>query len=190
LANPTKDTQGYGYKYATLDSLITLVKPILSKHGVGIYQAAGKLEDNTVVIKTVLFHESGQHLIEQAQVPIKFGSNPVQDYGASLTYGKRYALLGLLNICPADEDTDGVGSQPAKKKAPAKKAPASKKPPIRDPQLVDDVDARLAELAITDWAEATGFVPHRTKEENLKRFLDLSDDEIFAKVEAWRNKAA
>ena len=77
-----------------------------------------------------------------------------------------------------------------KKKAPAKKAPASKKPPIRDPQLVDDVDARLAELAITDWAEATGFVPHRTKEENLKRFLDLSDDEIFAKVEAWRNKAA
>lgn len=96
----------------------------------------------------------------------------------------------MLNICPADEDTDGVGSQPSKKKAPAKKAPASKKPPIRDPQLVDDVDARLAELAITDWAEATGFVPHRTKEENLKRFLDLSDDEIFAKVEAWRNKAA
>jgi|14BtaG_2_1085337.scaffolds.fasta_scaffold00060_43 hypothetical protein len=190
LANPTKDTQGYGYKYATLDSLITLVKPILSKHGVGIYQAAGKLEDNTVVIKTVLFHESGQHLIEQAQVPIKFGSNPVQDYGASLTYGKRYALLGLLNICPADEDTDGVGSQPVKKKAPAKKAPAPKKQPIRDAKLVDDVDARLAELAIIDWAEATGFVPHRTKEENLKRFLDLSDDEIFAKVEAWRNKAA
>jgi hypothetical protein len=190
LANPTKDAQGYGYKYATLDSILTLVKPILKKHDVGIYQAAGKIEDTTVIIKTVLFHKSGQHIIEQAQVPIKFGSNPVQDYGASLTYGKRYALLGMLNICPADEDTDGVGSQPSKKKAPAKKAPASKKPPIRDPQLVDDVDARLAELAITDWAEATGFVPHRTKEENLKRFLDLSDDEIFAKVEAWRNKAA
>jgi len=185
LANPTKDAQGYGYKYTQLDSLITLIKPILSKHGVGIYQAAGKIEDNTVIIKTVLFHESGQHLIEQAQVPIKFGSNPVQDYGASLTYGKRYALLGLLNICPADEDTDGVGSQPAKKKAPA-----PKKQPIRDPQLVDRVDARLAELAIIDWAEAVGFIPHRTKEDQLQRFLDLSDDEIFAKVEAWRNKAA
>lgn len=192
LANPTKDTQGYGYKYATLDSILALVKPILKKHGVGIYQAAGKIEDNTVIIKTVLFHKSGQHIIEQAQVPIKFGSNPVQDYGASLTYGKRYALLGMLNICPADEDTDGVGSEPAKKKAPKNNKPSSngKKQPIRDPKLVDDVDARLAELAITDWAEATGFIPHRTVEKELKRFLDLSDDEIFAKVEEWRNKAA
>lgn len=190
LANPTKDAQGYGYKYATLDSILTLVKPILSKHNVGIYQAAGKIEDNTVIIKTVLFHKSGQHIIEQAQVPIKFGSNPVQDYGASLTYGKRYALLGMLNICPADEDTDGVGSQPAKKKAPAKKAPAPKKQPIRDPKLVDRVDARLAELEIIDWAEGSGFIPHRTKEDQLQRFLDLSDDEIFEKVEAWRNKAA
>ena len=67
----------------------------------------------------------------------------------------------MLNICPADEDTDGVGSQPAKKKAPAKESKESKAPkkqPIRDPKLVDDVDARLAELAITDWAEATGFI--------------------------------
>ena len=190
LANPTKDAQGYGYKYATLDSILTLVKPILSKHNVGIYQAAGKIEDNTVIIKTVLFHKSGQHIIEQAQVPIKFGSNPVQDYGASLTYGKRYALLGMLNICPADEDTDGVGSKPAKEKTPAKKASAPKKQPIRDPKLVDRVDARLAELEIIDWAEGSGFIPHRTKEDQLQRFLDLSDDEIFEKVEAWRNKAA
>ena len=98
LANPTKDSQGYGYKYTQLDSILTLVKPILKKHGVGIYQAAGKIEDNTVIIKTVLFHESGQHLIEQAQVPIKFGSNPVQDYGASLTYGKDMLCLHVEHL--------------------------------------------------------------------------------------------
>jgi len=191
LANPTKDAQGYGYKYATLDKILTLVKPTLSKHKLGIIQApVGKIVDDCIAIKTRLIHAEGGCLEDICSVPVKFGSNPIQDYGSSLSYGKRYALLGLLNIFPEDEDTDGVGSQPAKKKAPAKKAPAPKKQPIRDPELVDRVDARLAELAIIDWAEATGFVPHRTKEDQLKRFLKLSDDEIFAKVEAWRNKAA
>ena len=188
LANPKKDTQGYGYKYSSLDQVLAVIKPVLAEHDLGLFQhVVGGIENDCITIKTVLIHKSGQHLIEQAQVPVTFKSNPIQDYGAALTYGKRYALLGLMNIFPADEDTDGVGSK--EKKDPPKKTPP-KKQPIRDPKLVDAVDARLGDLAITDWAEGTGFTPHKTKEADLKRFLSLSDDEIFVKVEEWRSKAA
>ena len=191
LPNPKKDTKGYGYNYAQLDQIITLVKPTLAKYGLGIFQSpVGSIVDGCMTIKTVLYHESGQHLVEQFSLPVKSGSNPVQDYGSSLTYGKRYQILGLLNICPEAEDDDGVGSKPADKKpaAPKRKAVPAKNP-IRDPKLVDAVDARLGDLAITDWAEACGFTPHKTKEEKLKKFLSLSDDEIFEMVEEWRKVA-
>ena len=190
VTNPAKNAKGYGYKYATLDTILTLVKPILAKHGLGIYQhPVGTIENDCITIKTVLFHESGESLVEQAAVPIKFNSNPIQDYGSSLTYGKRYQILGLLNICPEDEDKDGQLSKPA---APKKNKPSSdaKKNPVRDPKLVDAADQRIANLAITDWAEGKKFVPHRTTEDNLKKFLALSDDELFAKVEEWRKEQA
>lgn len=190
ISNPAKNAKGYGYKYATLDTILALVKPVLAKYGLGIYQhPVGKVEGDCITIKTVLYHESGQHLIEQSAVPIKFNSNPIQDYGSSLTYGKRYQILGLLNICPEDEDKDGQLSKPA---APKKNKPSSnaKKNPVRDPKLVDAADQRITDLAITDWAEGTGFTPHRTKEENLQRFLDLSDDDLFSTVEKWRKEQA
>lgn len=190
LSNPAKNAKGYGYKYATLDTILTLVKPILAKHGLGIYQhPVGEIKDDCITIKTVLFHKSGQHIAEQSAVPIKFNSNPIQDYGSSLTYGKRYQILGLLNICPEDEDKDGQLSKPA---APKNNKPSAdaKKNPIRDPKLVDAADQRIADLAISDWAEGTGFTPHRTKEESLQRFLNLSDDDLFATVEKWRKEQA
>jgi len=93
----------------------------------------------------------------------------------------------LFNL--AAEDDDGAGS---KQKAPQKNKPSSdaKKNPVRDPKLVDAADERLADLQINDWAEANKFIPHRTTEAGLKKFLALTDDELFAKVEEWRKAAA
>jgi len=189
ISNPAKNAKGYGYKYATLDTILAAVKPVLAKHGLGVYQhPVGPIENDCITIKTVLFHKSGQHISEQSAVPIKFNSNPIQDYGSSLTYGKRYQILGLLNICPEDEDKDGQLSKPA---APQNKpSHDAKKQPVRDPKLVDAADKRLADLAITDWAEAAKFFPHKTSEAGLKKFLALSDDDLFAKVEEWRKEQA
>jgi hypothetical protein len=188
LANPKKDTTGYGYKYAQLDQIIEIVKPVLAEYGLGIIQSPhGPIVDGCLTLKTIIFHESGQHLIEQFAIPLKEGTNVTQDYGSALTYARRYHLLSLFNL--AAEDDDGAGS---KQKAPAnKKAAPIKKPvaPIRDPKLVDAADQRLSDLQINDWAEANKFTPHKTTEAGLKKFLALSDDELFAKVEEWRKAA-
>jgi len=188
LANPKKDTKGYGYKYAQLDQIIEIVKPVLAQYGLGIIQSPnGPIVDGCLTLKTIIFHESGQHLIEQFAIPLKEGTNVTQDYGSALTYARRYHLLSLFNL--AAEDDDGAGS---KQKAPQNNKPSSdaKKNPVRDPKLVDAADKRLDDLGISDWAEGTGFTPHRTKEDQLKRFLALSDDDLFAKVEEWRKAAA
>lgn len=193
LSNPAKDSQGYGYKYSTLDQILTLVKPVLAKYKLGFYQTpVGQIENESLKIKTCLFHASGQFIETEFSLPIKFGTNPVQDFGAALTYGKRYALLGLLSIFPEDEDTDGVGSKEVKKKpSPQKKkvpSKASSKNPIRDPKLVDAVEKRLDALEIVDWAEGTGFIPHKTAEPNLTRFLAFTDEELLTKVKDWESK--
>lgn len=196
LSNPAKDSQGYGYKYSTLDQILTLVKPVLAKYKLGVYQTpVGEIENESLKIKTCLFHANGQFIETEFSLPIKFGSNPIQDFGAALTYGKRYALLGLLSIFPEDEDTDGVGSKEVKKKPSiSKKKPSiSKKKdppknPIRDPKLVDAVEKRLDELEILDWAEDTNFIPHKTSEPNLTRFLEFTDEDLLTKVKDWESK--
>ena len=187
LANPKKDTTGYGYKYAQLDQIIEIVKPVLAEYGLGIIQSPhGPIVDGCLTLKTIIFHESGQHLIEQFAIPLKEGTNITQDYGSALTYARRYHLLSLFNL--AAEDDDGAGS---KQKAPKNKPSSNaKKNPVRDPKLVDAADERLSDLQINDWAEANKFIPHRTTEVGLKKFLALSDDELFAKVEEWRKAAA
>ena len=191
LANPKKDTTGYGYKYAQLDQIIEIVKPVLAEYGLGIIQSPhGPIVDGCLTLKTIIFHESGQHLIEQFAIPLKEGTNVTQDYGSALTYARRYHLLSLFNL--AAEDDDGAGSKQKAPAAPKKNKPSSnaQKNPVRDPKLVDAADERLSDLQINDWAEANKFTPHKTTEAGLKKFLALTDDELFAKVEEWRKAAA
>ena len=191
LANPKKDTKGYGYKYAQLDQIIEIVKPVLAEYGLGVIQSPnGPIVDGCLTLKTIIFHESGQHLIEQFSIPLKEGTNVTQDYGSALTYARRYHLLSLFNL--AAEDDDGAGSNQKKPAAPKnnKSSADAKKNPVRDAKLVDAADQRIADLSITDWAEGKKFIPHRTTEDGLKKFLALTDDELFAKVEAWRKEQA
>ena len=179
LANPEKNQEGYSYKYATLDSLLAIIKPILAEHDCGLYQhPVGKIENDCLTVKTVLFHKSGQHLVEHCPVPIRFKSNPSQDFGAAFTYGRRYALMGLMNIFPTDEDTDGVGS------------PEEPDLPPEKPDLVTRVQKRIESLEIAHWAKGTKFDPERVSELNLERFLNMTDQELKTKVADWEKKNA
>lgn len=100
-----KNAQGYGYKYATLDDILTIVKPILHKNGLAITQL---LEQDG--IRTMLLHDSGQYIESWAQLPpLSQGKNmnAAQAAGAAITYMRRYGISALLNLS-VDEDTDGT----------------------------------------------------------------------------------
>jgi hypothetical protein len=113
-------------KYASLDAIITSVRPVLAKHGLAIVQGATVPMTTDVgglvgfAVETMLIHSSGEWLTNTAIMPIS-KADP-QGAGAALTYGRRYSLSALLSIA-TDEDDDGTAaSAPRATRAAARPA--------------------------------------------------------------------
>lgn len=88
----------YVFKYAPLEKMLPLLRPILTKNGIGFTQ--GAVGDTLV---TLLFHKSGEWL--EFSMPL-LDSVIAQQYGAQFTYRRRYALEGALGIKTDDDDGD------------------------------------------------------------------------------------
>ena len=76
IQNPTRNQNGYGYKYATLDSILEKVRPILAKNGLSILQSQ-EINESSVVVTTLLMHISGEYIETRAEAPfttLKFQS--------------------------------------------------------------------------------------------------------------------
>lgn len=112
-----KGTQGYGYSYADLPTILKTINPLLEKHGLGFSQPV-----DLDTIQTILFHvESGETITSSTLMPTGVelkGMNQFQVDGSKITYYRRYALSSLLGIV-TDKDTDAGGQQVAKTEKPA-----------------------------------------------------------------------
>jgi hypothetical protein len=107
---PGKDgKQGYTYDYADLSDVLAAVVPALSAEGLCIIQAMGPGPSvGWACVETRLLHTSGQFVIVSLDVPVA-GTSP-QAIGSAFTYGRRYALCGLLGVA-AEEDDDGQAAR-------------------------------------------------------------------------------
>jgi len=103
-----KDTQGYGYSYADLPKIFSVINPLLKKHGLGFYQALQPEGLQT----TIFCIESGEQIVSITPIPICTlkGMNDYQSFGSGVTYYRRYALSAILGIV-TDKDTDAAGQQ-------------------------------------------------------------------------------
>jgi hypothetical protein len=125
-------------KYASLDSVCQATRAI-HQHGLSVTYSVDKERGE---ITATLHHASGQKIA--STIPIDLAPsgnrNMNQDMGAALTYGRRYSLSALLNVCP-DEDVDGntyeqlVETPLPKGTAPVKKATPSQPAAKHQPQL-------------------------------------------------------
>ncbi len=112
LPTMPKDTDGYGYKYTNLDTIVATIKPILAKHGLGYIQpiTTAFLEGQKpcTAITTRIFNKDGEFIEDTAALPeISVGkTNAAQNMGAAITYMRRYGLCSMLGIT-SDEDVDG-----------------------------------------------------------------------------------
>lgn len=106
-------------KYASLDTIIETVRPILATHGLAVTQTTEVVGDGkALIVRSVLLHESGETLDSAAYVPI--AKQDAQGAGGALTYGRRYSLAALLCLA-TDEDDDGHAASrpPAAKRSSA-----------------------------------------------------------------------
>lgn len=108
-----KGTQGYGYSYADLPTIFSVINPLLKKHKLGFTQLM-----NDDCIDTILFHiETGESITSKTPIPKNVslkGMNDFQVLGSACTYIRRYALSSMLGIV-TDKDTDAAGQQLPKK---------------------------------------------------------------------------
>lgn len=98
-----KDTTNPHFKtqYADLASVWEAVKKPLADNNLIVTQWP-RTVGNGVEIETMLFHTSGEFLADCLWVPCS--KNDAQGLGSAITYGRRYALMAVLGVCPVDDD--------------------------------------------------------------------------------------
>lgn len=102
--------------YATFNNIMKVVKPILARHGFSLWFATDPTPDGArLLVKGFLDHDNGGQRLSTFPLPAETSGskNNVQGWGSSLSYGKRYCTIALLNIvseAPEDRDTDGNAS--------------------------------------------------------------------------------
>jgi len=120
-----KDSEGYGYKYTSYDTLVKYLRPLLTKYGLSFVQMPVG-NDGEIGVQTIYMHTSGEWITSVVKSPIVDSKqmNIYQSVGAAITYFRRYSLSAFVGIA-SDEDNDvatiKVEETPVPKPAPAKK---------------------------------------------------------------------
>ena len=122
------DNPYYKSKYIALADLIKEVRPVLAKYGLAIIQGVSGDGEKAVIITTRIIHESGEWIEEAFTMPVVAkGAKEAtpQDYGAAVTYARRYSLAGILGVASEeDDDANSISVQkPIDRTAPVKAAP-------------------------------------------------------------------
>lgn len=94
----------YKFKYAPLDKIFEEIRPILAELDLSFYQTVDR-EDGNNWMSTVITHKCGESIKSKIPIP---GKTPekLQDYGAMLSYLKRYGFCAALGIA-SEDDNDG-----------------------------------------------------------------------------------
>lgn len=107
-----KTTEGYGYNYADLASVINTLKKPLSQNGLAYTQGhyTDKKSDGKMYVYTdhMLMHSSGEWIKTSLGIPVPAMKQlqPAQLIGVVATYARRYLLQSSVGLASAD--TDGV----------------------------------------------------------------------------------
>lgn len=132
-----KDAENPHFKsdYATLDSAWDACRAPLSSNGLSVIQSPCVTAAGSVQIVTLLAHSSGQWMESVLElVPV---NRTPQSIGSAITYGRRYALMGMVGIAPRDDeenkekDDDGNAANSETPSVPSTGLP---KPKERPPQ--------------------------------------------------------
>lgn len=157
--NATAKTEKYSYGYADLSVVIEAVLPAFSEAGIIVSQGASTSENGaTVTVETRFTHVgSGQWMSSSLSLrPTK--ADP-QGVGSAITYARRYALLAMCGIAPADDDG----------RAASEKQKTEQPPPQVTQRQLDDIgkvrdrlaqrglDEKVVRAFFVDAADGLGF---------------------------------
>jgi hypothetical protein len=117
----TADNKQTTSKYAKLEHISKVIKPVYSKHGFAMsYTSPKPLEDGTMMVGVWVMHRGGHK--EYHELPgkiettgFKGGANMtgLQGLGKLISYLRRYLTCMVFDVILYNEDTDGQGDPTA-----------------------------------------------------------------------------
>lgn len=143
VTNPKNSANNPYFKsrYAPLNDVLNLVRPILSKNGLSVFQSPSGDGDN-IIITTMLLHSSGEW-IEADPLILKADKATAQGAGSAITYGRRYAISAILGI--SSEDDDDGNHATGNKEGQSEQEKSKIEPSKQDSQPESAVDTHYCE---------------------------------------------
>ena len=89
-------------KYAPLNSILNLVRPILLEKGLMVMQNTGGC-DGELYVQTLIIHEGGG-VVGGDKLYAQVDSAKPQSMGSAITYLRRYQLCSMLGIAGEDDE--------------------------------------------------------------------------------------
>lgn len=135
----TQDNPFFHSKYADINAILAVVKPILNKNGLLLTQGVRMQNDGVdakMGIKTEIRDvESKDYIADFCVIPTM--SDP-QKTGSAITYFRRYALQSLLALEAQDDDGNTASQTKETKKGVDKKAEKLDKEFMKDLEPTDE----------------------------------------------------
>lgn len=110
-----RETKGgkWSFSYASLDDVMRVAQPILADCRISVaFDSEHKTSDKgPAVINVTVRVRVGSYSEDRkfgCPIPTDLNASQPQQWGAALSYAKRYALCAALNIVVTDEDNDAV----------------------------------------------------------------------------------
>jgi hypothetical protein len=166
IKNPVKNTQGFGYKYATLEQVLDLIKPLLLSHRILLIQVPFNEEARIGINTNLTCMDSGESI--GFQFAIEIPKRDPQGYGSAITYLRRYSLLSLFNL--VQEDDDGKAAM-AVEEDPAK-------------EIISEIGKKLQGVKDKEFSKkVTDFVSKTKNIDQLNQVLSKVKGQITAQGE-------
>ena len=167
-------------KYAGLDAVIEMSKPVYTAQGFSIIYYEGKAEkEEEVRVYADVLHRAGHKETYHLDVPLggvgiqgKVNMTRIHAKATSFTYGRRYLLCNIWNIPTQDDD----GNPPGKK-------PAGVKPPTDEEQ--EAIDAICAKITTPEGKRVDAKKVAAICYEKEQGYPDLA---MVGRVVAWFTK--
>ncbi len=112
LPKPQKNAKGNFGRYTDITEILTVLRPVLNRHGFFLGQKVKQAEGG-LLVETFVLHTSGESLsfgeMFMPASPNK-GGNLVQGYGIAETYARRYALCAAFGLEADDDDAQSLSN--------------------------------------------------------------------------------
>jgi len=156
VQNPknTANNPYFNSKYAPLQEVLNIVRPLLTKHGLAIIQSPSG-DGKNVSITTILSHESGEW-IEFEPLILNPEKTTPQGIGSAITYGRRYSLSAALGIASEDDDGNEASKPNEQQSDNCRTATYSTSPQKKQP-TANDTERKKFFANLQDWAKQNKF---------------------------------